>query len=265
MKSLVQRHFSIPSGAGAPISSPVESMTRDPLVRSTRTLALFAMQASGADGYAAYASETDGGPELRHASGIPIADGEGNEPVDGGDVSVVSYSIRADGVEIGRLYFAFRGPGIDPEKLAILDRMAALIETVEANHRNTARLASKVGALETELAAIKIAERAQGLLDGAFEPSSVETLAKHVATVLEGRQAAGALEDLLRELEDRVDERKLLVRAKGLLQRAYGISEEQAYLQLRVRSRTSRKRLRVIAGEVIGAALERGCLKEQEV
>jgi len=149
--------------------------------------------------------------------------------------------------------------------------MAALVEAVHTNHHATARLASRIGSLDAQLAAIKIAERAQGLLENGLlansapDPGAVETIARHVETVLQGRQVGGALEELIRDLEDRLDERKLLVRAKALLQRVHGMTEEQAYLQLRVRSRTSRKRLRVVAQELIGAASAEGCLKEQEI
>jgi len=50
-----------------------------------------------------------------------------------------------------------------------------------------------------------------------------------------------------------------------LLQHTHGMSEEQAYLQLRVRSRASRKRLRVVAQELIVAGSARGWIKEKEI
>jgi hypothetical protein len=242
----------------------------DPLAESVRSLVTFAAEASGADGYAVFELNTNGGPVLSHGSGCPILMADdlkaGRRVFRQDQVSIAAYALRVEGNLTGQVAFAFRGSEIDPEKLTILDRMAALIEAVRANHQTMARLASKVGRLDAELAAIKIAERTQGLLaNGAPDPSAVDTVARHVETVLQGRQVGGALEELLRDLEDRLDERKLLVRAKAVLQRVYGISEEQAYLQLRVRSRTSRKRLRVVAQELIGAAIARGCLKEQEI
>jgi hypothetical protein len=244
--------------------------TRDPLAESVRSLALFAIQASGADGYAAFELDANGEPVLCHASGPSIPGSRhlnaGRNVFHADELSIAAYPLHVEGVLTGQLTFAFRENAIAQERLAILDRMAALIEAVQANHRATARVVSRIGSLDAELAAIKITERTHGLLaNGVPEPDAVETIARHVETVLQGRQVGGALEELLRDLEDRLDERKLLVRAKALLQHALGITEEQAYLQLRVRSRTTRKRLRVVAQELIGAASARGCLKEQEI
>jgi len=242
----------------------------DPLGESVRSLATFAAEASGADGYAVFELDPNGLLLPNHAGGLPIPKAEGLKAgrriFRQGEISIAAYSLHVEDDLAGQVAFAFRESEIEPEKLAILDRMAALIEAVRANHQTMARLASKVGSLDAELAAIKIAERTQGLLaNGAPDPSAVDAIARHVETVLQGRQVGGALEELLRDLEDRLDERKLLVRAKAVLQRAYGMSEEQAYLQLRVRSRTSRKRLRVVAQELLGAAIARGSLKEQGI
>jgi ANTAR domain len=244
--------------------------TRDPLVESIRSLALFAVQASGADGYAFFDVDADGALVLSHVSGPSIPTwGDlkpGRHVFYRDQLSVAAYSLQVEGELAGHLAFAFRGTAIDPRKLAILDRMAALIEAVEATHHTTAQLASRIGSLDAELAAIKIAERTQGLLaNGAPDTDAIETVARHVETVLQGRQAGGALEELLRDLEDRVDERKLLVRAKAVLQRLHGMTEEQAYMQLRVKSRTSRKRLRVVAQELIIAASTHGCVSENGI
>lgn len=52
-------------------------------------------------------------------------------------------------------------------------------------------------------------------------------------------------------LLEKLETRKLLERAKGILQRDLGIDEEQAYLTLQRQSRQKRKSLREIAGAVV--------------
>jgi len=255
-------------------------MMRDPMLESVRSLALIAVQASGADGYAIFEFDASGAllPSHSSAPSFPCRKTlqTGRQVFQEDDASVAAYALHIDGDPVGQIAFAFPAGPIQPEKLAILDRMSALIQAVRVNQHATAKLASKIGSLDAELAAIKIAERAHGLLqngglqngqlaNGAPTPDAVDIIARHVETVLQGRQAGGALEELLRELEDRLDERKLLVRAKALLQSEHGITEEQAYLQLRVRSRSSRKRLRAVAQELIGAASARGFLEEQKI
>ncbi|HXY52918.1 MAG TPA: ANTAR domain-containing protein [Terriglobales bacterium] len=52
-------------------------------------------------------------------------------------------------------------------------------------------------------------------------------------------------------LLEKLETRKLLERAKGILQRDLGIDEEQAYLTLQRQSRQKRKSLREIAEAVV--------------
>ena len=61
------------------------------------------------------------------------------------------------------------------------------------------------------------------------------------------------------ELSERLETRKLVERAKGILQRDLGLSEEQAYLTLQRHSRQKRKPLREIAEAVLlNDSLKRG-------
>jgi len=74
--------------------------------------------------------------------------------------------------------------------------------------------------------------------------------------------AEAAKVDLRREVDNlnrRLADRKLLERAKGLLQTRFRWTEEQAYLHLRNISRRRRTPMREIAQEVIGRlpAMER--------
>jgi len=70
-------------------------------------------------------------------------------------------------------------------------------------------------------------------------------------------------DELLLHLEERVEERKLLSKAKAALQERWGISEEEAYVYMRIRSQSSRKRLRDIANELISHAGDEPCRMEK--
>jgi hypothetical protein len=246
----------------APALHEIAYPTHDPLRPSYASLALsglmlFAMQAAGADGYSW--CEVDGATGAlveRYSSGISVPRWE---KLDGGwgvnwrqGVTVIRYPLRAEGDLTGTLAFAFRRDPIQDGDMAILNRMAAAIETLQAVPLTTARLATKIGRLDAELAGIKIAERTRGLMaDGAANSAAVEGVVRHVEAVLEGRRFGGVLEQLLPDMEERVQERKAVARAKELLQGFQGMTEEQAYMYLRYRSRTTRRRLGEVALEII--------------
>jgi AmiR/NasT family two-component response regulator len=59
------------------------------------------------------------------------------------------------------------------------------------------------------------------------------------------------LEEANSNLSEQLQTRKLLERAKGILQRDLGITEEQAYLAVQRQSRQKRKSLKDIAEAVI--------------
>jgi uroporphyrinogen-III synthase len=60
-------------------------------------------------------------------------------------------------------------------------------------------------------------------------------------------------------LQQQLETRKLLERAKGILQRDLGLDEEQAYLTLQRQARQKRKALREIAEAVVlGEEIRRG-------
>ena len=100
----------------------------------------------------------------------------------------------------------------------------------------------------------KIADRALGLLlERRWPAQAIEGLAGHVNNVLRPLAALGALETLVEELEDEIDERRVTAEAKAVLQAAHSISEEQAYKHLRSLSRKSRRRLRDVAQDVIAS------------
>jgi response regulator NasT len=79
--------------------------------------------------------------------------------------------------------------------------------------------------------------------------------------VLEGRQFGSALQQLLPDLEDQLATRRAVIRAKALLESRHGMSEEQAYFHLRVKSRSTRRRLLEVAQELL--AVEASARQEE--
>jgi uroporphyrinogen-III synthase len=59
------------------------------------------------------------------------------------------------------------------------------------------------------------------------------------------------MEEVNSNLTDQLQTRKVVERAKGILQRELGLSEEQAYLALQRQSRQKRKAMREIAEAII--------------
>jgi hypothetical protein len=115
-----------------------------------------------------------------------------------------------------------------------------------------ARDAARIGQLETELVDSKIADRARGLLANGDAPhDTVDTIVRHVESVLRPGRLGTVLEQLMEEIEQEIAERELASRAKALLQGRYGMSEDQAHVHLRLVSRKSRKRLRDVARDLL--------------
>jgi uroporphyrinogen-III synthase len=59
------------------------------------------------------------------------------------------------------------------------------------------------------------------------------------------------LEDANSNLSEQLQTRKVVERAKGILQRDLGLSEEQAYLTLQRQSRQKRKAMKEIAEAIV--------------
>jgi hypothetical protein len=256
------RRFAAPAASGAEVILKPEIAAAASMPAATRQtvddLLQFALRASEADGYALY--ELDAGANLVLRTGESISGFDPKHvPLVRGSISyrgfvVKCYPLRGEDKTIGLITFAFRRGEIFREQLVVLDRLLQIIETVYRLPSATARLASRVSSLEVELASIKISERIAGLL--ASPPpanSSVDTVIRHVDNVLYRRAVTSVLRQLLPDLECRLAERKLVGKAKRLIQRNRGMSEEQAYLWLRNRSRVTRRRLRDIANELIAS------------
>jgi len=164
----------------------------------------------------------------------------------------VNYPIRVDGQRIATLVFAIHNRALTLEQRLLLDQTAAAIEAIQGLPHSTKHLAVRIANLDAELADIKIRERARGLIEEGVAPAdAIATVLEHVENVLQRRPLDLVFNQLLPDLEERIAERKLLIKAKIVLREKHGMSEEQAYLHLRMRSRSNRRRMRDVAEEVI--------------
>jgi ANTAR domain len=221
-----------------------------PLPRSLQSLAQIALQKAGADGYAIYQLDprTDV-RELKFAAGSSVPQSH----VDG--FTVTSFPLHAGDEATGVLSFVFRGTSVSAGAQSVLTRIAGAIEDVwrlSLVPQTYARNAARIGELEAELADAKIADRADGLLAAGQPPAdAIDTIARHVESVLRPGQLATVLGQLIVEVQQEIAERDLANRAKALLQSRYGMSEDQAHVHLRLVSRKSRKRLRDVARDLL--------------
>jgi hypothetical protein len=249
---------------------------------SVSTLAQLAMHHSGAEGYALYALDTESGAlivqysagtSLPRPQDLTISRGVARRR---GSV-VISYPLRLEGSLLGTLAFAFQGDRVSDERTAILDRMARAVESVYCLPHSAARLFEKINRMEAEVAASKIAARAQGLLGGASLGTSLSTppgtslgtsfnealgkialIEQHVEHTVRSWRLTPLLADLLAEAEAKIAERRLASEAKIAIQHAFGMSEEQAYTHLRNTSRRTRRPIAEVAREFISGTAGAG-------
>jgi hypothetical protein len=220
------------------------------LPRSLHPLALLASREAGADGYAIHQVDPAAGRrELKFAWGAAIP--EAGET----GLTVTSFPLHAGDEVTGVLAFVFRGAAVSPQARSVLERIASAIEEVwrlSLLPQTYARDAARIGQLEAELADSKIADRACGLLATGPPPrEAIDTIVRHVESVLRPGQLVTVLGQLAEEIEREIAERDLTNRAKAVLQSRYGMSEDQAHVHLRLVSRKSRKRLRDVARDLL--------------
>lgn len=218
-----------------------------PFQNSLSALAQVAARETGADGYALFrrSSESDG--LVRHDSGGADI---GEDTVTGGRSGLVVYNLGSDGI----LAFLFEDETRSRQVRTELDRIAASIEAVWRAAQTAGRyseLASEVADLEVRLLDSKIADRVRGYLSGRGEVSPVDAIAKHVEGVLRPASTGRVLEQLSKDLEEEVEERRLTNRAKAILQSVHGMSEEEAHAHLRQTSRKTRRKLKDVAADLI--------------
>ncbi len=95
------------------------------------------------------------------------------------------------------------------------------------------------------------AEHVMGFLP--LIPRAVEVRAA-LWSLLAARDRESHLNNQVARLQQRLSDRIIIEKGKGVLQQRLGISEEQAYQQLRIQSRRQRKQIRDIAQALLEAA-----------
>jgi hypothetical protein len=136
-----------------------------------------------------------------------------------------------------------------PQRFAIAAAMRA-IRTAAAADRY-AHLVERLADLEAQLLDSKIADRVRGYLADETGDDPSEAIAQHVETVLRPTRTRIMLEQALSELEDEIEERRVVGEAKRIMQARDSVSEEQAHIELRHRSRRLRMPLKDVARQVI--------------
>jgi hypothetical protein len=133
----------------------------------------------------------------------------------------------------------------------ITDSLARVLSLRDVD-RHVAALAARVGGLEADLADSKISERVSGCTtDARNGRAPIDVITAHVANVLSAFHLLEGLSNRVRDLEQELNKRDLLNEAKALLQRTSGLSESEAYMQLRNASRRTRRPLLEVAQAVI--------------
>jgi len=172
---------------------------------------------------------------------------------DAGTPALLEYPLRTDSMIVASVAFAFDSDAEAMRAKPRLERIAAAMQAIwgAATEDRYARLVDRLSHLESRLVDSKIADRARGLLTDEPVSDPIEAIARHVDGVLRPTSTSRFLEQALSELEDEIEERRLVAEAKQILQAFYRISEEQAHHQLRLLSRKSRKPLKNVAQQVI--------------
>ncbi|MBV8845079.1 MAG: ANTAR domain-containing protein [Bryobacterales bacterium] len=210
-----------------------------PFRNSLSALASIAMRESGADGYAYF------GPQRLDGGGVVIEENA---------IAGPSTGVRVYRLGEALLAFSFFSSARLQESAARLDRMVDTIRmvwTASESAEHYSDLIGRVNELETRLLDSKIADRARGFLSAASQSDLAGAISKHVGTILRPTETRRVLEKIVQDLEEEVEERRVAALAKGILQGAAGLTEEQAHAHLRALSRRSRKPLKDVALDLI--------------
>jgi AmiR/NasT family two-component response regulator len=211
------------------------------LLKSVAVIADLAVRHTGAQGYALYGPQPDlAEPAIAWGSLASASRGD--------------YRLRADDRPAGTLVFVFAADSDLARHREALGRIVKLVESLLGlfhNRKAQLRIATRISALEADLAVAKVLERANGLLNAEPGTDLIEALDRHLQKVLASCEFQQELESRLGNLERRMAERGSTVRAKSLLQSRLGLSEQQAYGYLRVASRRRRKKMGEIALDIL--------------
>lgn len=171
------------------------------------------------------------------------------------DYRFVCFPLGERGPNSGALSFASAtNPFMESEK-RLLGQVAEAVQGIwllwhahEAYVRSIVRIAE----LEAELADTKITDRATALLERRETGTSqIGAILASVNTIVRHYQLRPVLEEVAQDLERDLADHRLLGQAKSVLQNRDGMSEEQAYLHLRLVSRQTRRRIHDIAGDLV--------------
>lgn len=217
--------------------------------QSIRPLALFAAQLSGAEGYVFYERDPHTGDlSAGHRWGVDIP-----ETLVHGTAGLTTAAYHFDGPHsrAAVLALAFRDRRPTELQQQQLDAVVGAIRNVWSLHERVhenASLAARIEELEGEIVRSKIANRVEGLVESRNSGSaSIPLVLHHVEAVLRSLRLGDVLRRLTAELEDELAARNLASRAKEVLQRSKGMSEEEAHTHLRLISRKTRRPLRDVA------------------
>ena len=83
------------------------------------------MRESKADGYTLYALDPGGGLSVKKSSSGWAAPGTARDSIE-----VISFPLRADGIETTRLVFSFRATEIPPRSRLVLGRINEAVQAV---------------------------------------------------------------------------------------------------------------------------------------
>lgn len=232
---------------------------------SIETTLAIAGREAGAEGYALYECETNstvlslrcahGAESHRLAAAVGATRNAEHAPDGEGVQGVVSLPLRGAAGLVGLLDFWFRNvEAVTPEQRNVMDRGAETVALLLAQAKSLptlVNLVARVAELENQLADLKVSERAAGLREADGLDRKIESLHDHVSSVLGGSPVYEYLTAQVKQLEERVEERRVIGGAKAVLQRTFQLTEEEAYLHLRNTSRRSRRRIFVVATEVL--------------
>jgi hypothetical protein len=226
---------------------------KEPFQESLEAVAEIALQLTGAQGYAFFQKSRETGTPVRVAGGGAVVSEVPSELKSDAVRSLVEYPLGTNGVMSASVIFRFSNNSEAQRARPRLDRFAATLHAICAAvaTEKYSDLAGRIADLEARLMDSKIADRARGFLTHEANSDPAEAIARHVDGVLRPTPTRRILEQVLSELEEEIQERRLAAEAKQILQALYGISEEQAHTELRLRSRKSRRRLKDVARQVI--------------
>ncbi len=83
------------------------------------------------------------------------------------------------------------------------------------------------------------------------KPLNKAVLVNSVEIALKSRKGIKMLEEEIERLKEDIQSRKIIEKAKGILMKALGIDEEEAYARIRKRSMDSQMPMKAVAGVII--------------